>query len=429
MKHSVEKVSESRVKVTVDVDKEAWKAGQEKSFRKLSAKVSVPGFRPGKAPEQLLREHVSQSDIWDDAIQGLLQTVFAEVLKEEKLQPYFRPNVSVSKIDADELQIVFELILVPSVTLGEYKGLSEKKEAPALTDKEVDEAIAKLLAGNGTLALVDRPAKDGDTVTLDFEGFLPDEKGALAPFEGGKADNYALELGSHSFVPGFEEAIVGLKAGESKDIKVKFPENYVKQLAGKEATFKVAVHEIKEKRVPELNEESVKALKIADVANVDQLKEYEKKTLLAQKVRESEQKYYSAIVAKIVKNAKVTIDPEVIKAGAASLEDNLKKRLEQQSLTLEQYLQITGEKEDDLKGKFAVQAENEIKEFAVLSEIALAEKIVVTDADVDAEIKRMAAEYKLKEEDVKGYLAKNMDGFRNNLQDKKVHDFIVSVSK
>jgi trigger factor len=429
MKHTVEKISESHVKVTVDVDPNLWKEGQEKSFNKLSAKVSVPGFRPGKAPKEMLRERVAPNDIFDDAIQNLLTPVFAEVLQEEKLQPYFRPNVSVTKVSSDELQIVFEIILVPSVKLGEYKGLSEKKEAPAVTDAEIDEAIKKLLEGNATLVLVDREAKLGDTVTLDFEGFLADEKGELKPFDGGKADNYTLELGSHSFVPGFEEALVGLKVNEPKDIKVKFPENYVAELAGKEATFKVLIHEIKEKKIPELNEESIKALKIEGVSTLDQLKDHEKKDLLEGKVRESENKYYQAIVNKIIANAKVTIDPEVIKAGSAQLEDNLKKRLEQQGLTMEQYLQITGEKEDGLKAKFAEQAENEIKEFAVLSEIAVAEKITVTDADVEAEIAKMAEQYKLKVEEVKGYLEKNMDGFRNNLQDKKIHDFIISVSK
>lgn len=429
MKHTVEKISESHVKVTVDVDAALWKDDQAKSFKKLSAKVSVPGFRPGKAPEALLKEHVSESDIWDDAIQGLLTPVFADVLREEKLQPYFRPNVSVSKISGDELQIVFEIILVPSVKLGEYKGLSEKKEAPSVTDKEVAEAIDKLLQGSATLALVDRAAALGDTVTLDFEGFLADEKGTLVPFDGGKADNYALELGSHSFVPGFEEALVGLKAGDSKEIKVTFPTNYVKDLAGKEATFKVLIHEVKEKKVPALSDEAVKGLHIEGAETIDALKEHEKKELLESKVRDSEKKYYDAIVAKIVKGAKITVDPEVIKAGAAQLEDNLKKRLEQQGLSIEQYQQITGETPEAMKAKFATQAEDEIKEFAVLSEVAVAEKIEVSDADVEAEIAKMAEEYKMKVEDVKGYLAKNMDGFRSNLLDKKIHDFIVSVSK
>jgi trigger factor len=429
MKHTVEKISESHVKVTVDVDADLWKAGQEKSFNKLSAKVNVPGFRPGKAPKEMLRERVPQNDIFDDAIQNILTPVFAQVLQEEKLQPYFRPNVSVTKVSPDELEVVFEIILVPSVKLGDYKGLSEKKEAPAVTDEEVSAAIKKLLEGSATLVLVDREAKLGDTLTLDFEGFLPDEKGAMKPFDGGKADNYTLELGSHSFVPGFEESLVGIKVNEPKEIKVKFPENYVKELAAKEATFKVLVHEIKEKKVPELTEEAVKELKITDVATIDQLKEYEKKTLLEQKVRESENKYYQSIVNKIIANAKVTIDPEVIKAGEAQLEENLKKRLEQQGLSMDQYLQITGEKEDGLKAKFSEQAANEIKEFAVLSEIAVAEKIVVTDKDIDEEIARMAEQYKLKVEEVKGYLAQNMDGFRNNLQDKKIHDFIISVSK
>jgi len=429
MKHTVEKVSESHVKVTVDVDASLWKEGQEKSFKKLSGKVSIPGFRPGKAPEQMLRERIPQSDIWDDAIQGLLSPVFADVLTEEKLTPYFRPNVSVTKVSPEELALSFDIILIPSVKLGEYKGLSAKKEAPAVTEEEVDESINKLLAGNATLALVDREAKLGDTVTLDFEGFIADDKGTLAPFEGGKADNYALELGSHSFVPGFEEALVGLKVNDAKDIKVTFPENYVKELAGKEATFKILIHEIKEKKIPALNEESIKELKIDGVTSIEQLREHEKTALLTGKVREAENKYYQAIVNKIIANSTISIDPEVIKGGEAQLEENLKKKLEQQGLTLEQYFQITGETPDGAKAKFAEQAATEIKEFAVLSEVATAEKITVSDADVEAEIARMAEQYKLTVEDVKKYLGQNMDNFRNGLQDKKVHDFILSVSK
>jgi trigger factor len=429
MKHTVEKITPSHVKLTVEVEQPLWKESQEKSFTKLSAKVSVPGFRPGKAPKEMLRERIPTDDIWNDAIEAILSPVFAQALTEEKLAPYFRPQVNITKVSPDELTIVYDVILVPSVKLGTYKGLAEKKEAPSVTDEEIKDAIDKLLKNQATLVLVDRPAQLGDTVDLDFDGYLPDEKGELKAFDGGKADNYSLELGSHSFIPGFEEAVVGLKAGDKKDIKVTFPKEYVKELAGKEATFKILVHEVKEKKVPELNEETIKNLHIKDVTTLEQLQDYEKKALLEEKVRAAEDRYYQGLVNQIVKASEVVVDEEIIKAQAAEYEDNLKKRVEQQGLTFEQYLEATGTKEEDLKAKLAAQAKDEIANFFVLHEIQVAEKLALTDEDVEKEIARMAETYKLKVEDVKGYLKDNMDNFRSNLQEKKIHDYIISVSK
>ncbi len=301
--------------------------------------------------------------------------------------------------------------------------------APSVDEEEVNAAIKKLLEGNSSLVLVERPAKLGDTVVLDFDGYLPDEKGNLKKFEGGEAKNYSLELGSHQFVPGFEEAVVGLKAGEKKDIKVTFPTNYVKDLAGKEATFKIEVHEVKEKQTPALDEEAVKELNIKDVDSVEKLKAHEKETILKDKVSKAEADYYNAIMAEIVKGTTYVIDDSIIVNEAAQMEENLKKQVEQQGLSFEQYLEITGGKEEDLKKTYHEQAEKNIKEFLATEEIAKAEKILVSDEDVAAEIKKIAEQYKMKEDEVKNILSKNMEQWKENLRQKKIHDFIVSVSK
>jgi len=329
----------------------------------------------------------------------------------------------------DALELVYTVVLFPSAKLGDYKGLKAEKVAPSVTDAEIADSINKLLQGNASLALVEREAKLGDTVVLDFDGYLPDEKGALKAFEGGKADNYALELGSHQFVPGFEEGVVGMKSGDKKDLKVTFPTNYVKELAGKEATFKVTVHEVKEKQIPALDDAAVKELHIADVDTVAKLQAHEKESLLKSKVETEENKYYQAIVDQIVAKTTYVIDDEIIANEAANLEENMKKQVEQQGLTFEQYLEITGAKEEDLKKTYREQAAKNIKEFLALEEIAKAEKLSVSDDDVNAEIKKIAEQYKMKEEEVRNVLAKNMEQWKDNLRQKKIHDFILSVSK
>ncbi len=428
MKHTVEKVTPSQVKIAVAVDRDMWKGAQEKAFNKVSAKVSVPGFRPGKAPKSLLKERVNPEAVWNEAIENVLTPVYAEVLGEEKLSPAFRPNVSITKLSDEELEVVYQVVLVPEVTLGEYKGLKATREAPSVTDKEIEDAIEKLLKGNAELVLSDKPAKMGDTLNIDFEGFTADENGALKAFDGGKANNYSLELGSHQFIPGFEEELVGLKSEDKKTFKVTFPTNYVKELAGKEATFNVTVHEVKEKIIPELNDDSVKELCIKDVATVDALKEHEKTTILKQKLTQSENKYYNDLLAKIVENSTFVIDPSIIAGEAHQMQENLKKQVEQNGLTFEQYLDITGTKADDLAKTYMTEAEKNIKNFLATNKIAEAEKIDVTDADVDAEIEKMAAEYKMEAKQVRSILEKNMDDYKNNLRSKKIREWIIENS-
>ncbi len=428
MKHTVEKLSPSQVKIVVDVDLPVWKAAQAKAFDKVSQKVSVPGFRPGKAPKELLKEKVNQEAVYNEAIDQVLSPVYAEVIGEEKITPFFRPEISITKMSDSELEVVYAITLIPEVTLGAYKGLKATKEAPAVTDGEVKDAIDKLLKGDASLALVDRAAQLGDTVTLDFDGYIADATGALKAFDGGKADNYALELGSHQFIPGFEEAVVGLKSGDKKDIKVAFPTNYVKELAGKEATFKILVHEVKEKQIPTLTDAAVKDLNVKDVDTIAKLQDYEKAALLKDKIQKADDAYYSAILDQIVAASTFVIDPAIIANEAASMEDNLKKQVEQQGLTFDQYLQITGGKEEDLKKTYLTEAEKNVKAFLATTKIAEAEKLAISDADVDAEIKKIADQYKMKEEEVRNILAKNLEDWKNNLLQKKIHDFIVAVN-
>lgn len=406
-----------------------WKEAQDKAFKKVSAKVSVPGFRPGKAPAPILREHTNPEAIFNEAIDSVYPEVLTAILQEEKLNIAARPSVSVTKLSGEELELVFDFILVPTAKLGEYKGLAAKKEAPSVSDKEVDDAIGKLLQQNASLAVVDRAAKLGDTIILDFDGYMADEKGALKAFDGGKAENFTLELGSHQFIPGFEEGCVGLKSGDKKDLVVKFPENYIHDLANKEATFKITIHEVKEKQIPALTDEAVKEIGIKDVNDVAALKEYEKKNILTDKLSKSEAAYYSAILDQIVANSTFVIDPSIIAGEAARMEDNLKKQIEQQGLTFEQWLEVTGSKEDDLKKTYLQQAEKNFKDYLAEEQIATLEKIEIADSDVDAEVKRLAEQYKMDEKEVRSVIEKNLDQWKNNIRQKKIHDAIVAFSK
>ena len=428
MKHTIEQITPSRVKVTVDLEKEVWVEAQEKAFNKVSAKVSVPGFRPGKAPKNLLKERVNQEAVYNEAIDSVLNPTFAELIKETKVRPFFRPEVAVTKLSDTELQLAYTIITVPSAKLGTYKGLKAERPADVVTDAEVEAAVARRFESNAELVLVEREAKMGDTVTIDFNGFLPDENGNLKPFEGGKVDNYTLVLGSHSFIPGFEEEVAGMKKDETKSFKVTFPTNYVKELAGKDAQFTVTLHEVKEKKIPAADDASVKELGIKEVNTIAELKEFEKKHLLERKVRDSEERFYNAILGQIVEGATFTLDQDIIANEAAQSENNLKKQIEQNGLTFEQYLEITGGKIEDLRATFMKQAEASLKGYIVLNAIGEAEDLFIKDADVDAEVKAMAEQYKMKEEEIRGFINRDLDGFKNNLFQKKVRAWILANS-
>jgi trigger factor len=424
MAEKFKKVAEGKVSFKTAAIKEDWKNAQEKAFHKLATKVKVDGFRPGKYPESMLRGKIDPNKIFDEAINQILPLLYGKAIREADVQPYGQPAITVTKLSDEELEVEFTVSVMPSVKLGEYKGLTAKKEAPSVSDKEVEERIQNQLKGAATLEVVDREAKMGDTVVIDFEGYVDGKA-----FEGGKADNYALELGSHSFVPGFEEALVGVKTGEKKDVRITFPENYVKELASKDALFKCKVHEIKERKIPELNDEAVKDLGIAGVETVEALKEKNKADILAAKVNDAERAYFSAILDQIVAGAKIEIADEIVAGEAKEQEENMKKRIESQGLTFEQYLEITGEKIENFRKKLADDCRKNLTEFFVLQTIGRNEKLTATDEDVDAEIAKMAENYKMKPEEIKKAIEPQLDQLKSNITNRKIQEFILANNK
>lgn len=423
MTHTVKEIAPRKVEAVVEIDEGIWKEAQERGFKKVASTISIPGFRPGKAPEAMLRGRVDQAKVWNEAIDSVLQTAYVELLNAEKLRPMERPDVEVTKLSPNELTIKFTIVLIPEVTLGTYKGLSAELKVAKVTEKEIEDAISARLAQSADLVLVDREAQKGDTVVIDFVGYV---EGQDKPFDGGTAENYSLELGSNSFVPGFEDSLIGVKPGEKRDVKITFPTQYVAELAGKEALFKVTVHEVKEKSIPTLSDEAVKDFGIKDVNTIEELHEHEKKHLLEHKVADANREHYEALVKQIVDGATVTFAQETLQKEASAREEDLKKRVESNGLTFQQYLDVLGQKIEELRANILKETEESLKRYLVLEEIAIAEHLIVDDTELDLEISKLAGQYNMKTEDVKAQLGSQIENFRSNLQNRKIQEYILA---
>lgn len=424
MERKITKLENCRVQVDVVVDEATWKAAQEKAFKKVAADVTVDGFRKGKAPEALVRKHVDQMKVIDEAVNGLLPDLYREILDQDKIEPFAQPKVDVTKISDANLEVKFVIVTAPEVKLGQYKGLEIGKKEVKVSAKEVNEAIDDLRKQNASLVLKEGASELGDTVVLDFAGSIDG-----VPFEGGSAQNYELELGSHSFIPGFEEQLVGLKAGEHKDVNVTFPEQYAENLAGKPAVFACDIHEVKTKKLPELNDEFVKDLGIKDVETLDALKENKKNELKAKKEREAKTEYLTSLYSTIAKNSEIAIPEEMIEEQAASMRKDMENRMSQSGFTLEQYLQILGQKEEDFMAKLKEDAKRDITNYFILEEVGKVEKMQLTDADVEFEMAKLAEQYNMKLEDVKKALSTQMNDFRHNLEMTRIEEFLLENNK
>ena len=420
MKRVVNKLEKSKVEVICDLETAAWKEAQQKAFAKLAANLEIKGFRKGKVPTDIAKKHLDSGSVFNEAINSSLQPAFEEVLREEKLQPFARPTVDVTKVSDTELQLKFVIVLAPEVKLGNYKGLGIKKDSCKVEEKEIDEAIEKLVAQNASLVVKEGEAKKGDTVVIDFVGSVDGKE-----FEGGKGENYSLELGSNSFVPGFEDQLVGHKAGDDVEVNVTFPTQYVPELAGKKALFKCKVHEVKEKVLPKLDEELIKDLNLPEVKDEASLREYEKKTLLSQKENKAQSEALNKVIDKIASDAKIEIADEVIAEEVEGMKKNMEQQVQQRGLTLEQYYQITGQKVEDVERSMKLEAEKNLRAMLCMEEIAKAEKLEVSDADVDKEMQSIADMYKMPVDKVKEILGKDMSRFKLELRQRKIQDFLV----
>ena len=424
MERKVTKLEHSHVQVDVVVDEKSWKDAQEKAFNKLAENVTIDGFRKGKEQKNLVRSHVDPMKVLDEAINALLPKIYTEILEKDGIRPYARPAVDVTKVSDTELEVRFVLVTAPEVKLGQYKGLEIGKKEVKVTKKDIEEALEGARKDNASLVIKEGESALGDTVVMDFVGKVDG-----VAFEGGSADNHELELGSHQFIPGFEEQLVGHKAGEKVNVNVKFPENYTPELKGKDATFECLIHEVKEKKLPELTDEFVKELKIEGVDSVEAFRAKKEQDLKVQKENEARREYMAKLVETIAKNSKIDLAEEIIENQVQSRKEDMVKRIEQSGIKLEQYLQILGQSEEQFTAQIREQALKETTEYIVLEEIGKAENIAVSDADLEFEFAKLAEQYKMKLEDVKKALSNNLDEFRHNLKMQRIDEFLYNENK
>lgn len=394
----------SQGELNVKISGDAWKNAQEKAFKKLAKNVEVKGFRKGQVPEAMARKAVSQQNILIEAVDEVAGNAMQEGMKEHDLWVIARPELAVDAISEEEVSLTFKITVKPEVTLGDYKGLEVSKDEISVEDSEVDAQLTSLQERFAELVVKeDGSVENGNTAVIDFEGF----KDGVA-FEGGKGENYPLEIGSGSFIPGFEEQLVGLKAGEEKDVEVTFPENYgAADLAGAPVVFKVKVHEIKEKTLPEINDDLIKDAEINDVDTVEAFKEYTVNNITKQKESDADRKFENDMLTKLMENTPVEIPEAMISDELNSMVQDFAQRLAQQGFPLDQYFQMTGLDEDKLREQMQPEAKSKVHVRLVLDAIANAEDLKVEDKDVEVEYESIANQYGMEVDKVKEAINKD----------------------
>ena len=395
---SCEKVEKSQVALTIEVNAAEFEAAVEKAYQKMRRKISVPGFRPGKAPRKMIERMYGAEVFFEEAINIAFPEAYEAAAEQEKLQIVGYPTVEmVGEVTKDGFTFKATTPVYPEVTLGEYKGLKAEKPEVKVLAADVDERLKALADRNTRLVSVDRAAKSGDTAVIDFEGFLDGK-----PFDGGKGENHNLELGSGSFVPGFEDQVIGMKAGEEKDIDITFPENYTPELAGKPVVFHVKVNEVKVKEVPAVDDEFAK-----DVSEFDTLKELKadiKKKMTAERTEAAQRAFEDVLMAKVAEGVEAEIPHEMVELQAERMMEQFKQQLAAQGIPFDQYLKMTGTTEADFRKQADGPAAEQVKMDLAVEAIIKAEGLEATDEDVENELKNVAEKYGMDLETVKKYL-------------------------
>ncbi|MBN4913055.1 trigger factor [Staphylococcus sp. EG-SA-13] len=409
--------------LTVTVPKEEVDKGLDKAFKKVVKQINVPGFRKGKMPRPLFEQRFGVESLYQDALDFILPEAYGNAVEEAEINPVDRPEIDVTQMEKGK-ELIFEATVTvePEVELGDYKGLSIEKQDRDVTDEEFNQAIEDAVSRQAELTVKEGEIAEGDVVNINFDGYVDGEA-----FEGGQAEGYDLEIGSGSFIPGFEEQLIGLKANDSKDVVVTFPEEYhAEELAGKEATFKCEVNEVKSKEIPELDDELAQELD-ESVSTVDEYKEKLRKDLEEAKVNQAEATEKEEAITKATDNAKVDIPEAMINTELDRMMQEFEQRISQQGLNLELYYQFSGQSEEELKAQMKEDAEKRVKTNLTLRAIADAENIEVSDADVEAEFAKMSEQFGLSVEDIKATLGNN-DILVNDLKIQKVIDLLVAES-
>jgi trigger factor len=420
-----EKLEGNQGVLTVEVDTETVEKSLDSAFKKVVTQVQVPGFRKGKMPRPLFEKRFGVESLYQDAIDIMLPDAYMNAVTEAGIDPVDRPEIDVEQIEKGKPFIFTAKVIVkPEVKLGEYKGLEVEEFDVTVTDEDVENELKTMQERQAELVVKEEgKAELGDTIVMDFEGFVDGEA-----FEGGKAESYSLELGSGQFIPGFEEQLVGLAAGESKDVEVSFPEEYhAAELAGKPAVFKTTIHEIKAKELPELDDEFAKDVD-DEVETLDALKEKIKSRLEHDKEHQKEHHLQDAVVEKAVENVEIDIPAVMIDNEVDRMVQEFGQRLQMQGMNMELFFQFSGKDEAALREEMKVEAEQRVRGSLTLEAIAKAENIEVSEEELNAEVQKMADMYNMTAENIKAALG-NLEGVTSDLQIKKAIEFLVTNSK
>ena len=394
---SCEKLDKSKVALTIEADAAAFEAAINKAYLQQRSKISVPGFRPGKAPRKMIESMYGAEVFYEEAVNILLPDAYEAAVKEQELKVVGYPEVELESCGKDGVVFKCTVAVYPEVTLGQYKGLEAPKAEVNVTDEDVDNRLNEMADRNSRLVSVEREIQKGDTADIDFEGF---DNGVA--FDGGKGENFDLEIGSGSFVPGFEEQLIGMKAGEEKDIDITFPENYTPELAGKPVVFHVKVNEVKVKEVPAIDDEFAK-----DVSEFDTLKDLKadiKKKMTAERTEAAQRAFEDVLMAKVAEGVEADIPQEMVELQAERMMEQFKQQLASQGIPFDQYLKMTGTTEADFRQQAEGPASEQVKMDLAVEAIIKTEGLEASDEDVENEMKSVAEKYGMDLDTVKKYL-------------------------
>ena len=422
-----EKVEENKVKLTVTVEKEIFNKGLDEAFKKVVKNINVPGFRKGKVPRFIFEKKFGVESLYEEAINYIISKEYPKAVEEAKIEPVAQPEIDVDfeNMGKDKPFTFYATVVVkPEVKLGQYKEIEVKPLSTEVTDEDIEKEINMLLEQHSELVVKEKEAELNDIVIIDYEGFIDN-----TPFAGGKATNYSLKLGSKSFIPGFEDQLVGIKALEERTITVTFPVDYhAEDLKGKEAQFKVKCHEVKVLEIPELNEDFIKELNRENINTVEELKEDIKNNISKRKETDAKNHVIDTVVDTAAYNAEINIPEEMIEAETDIMLKDTENRLQQQGINLDLYFKFTGSTLEGLKEQLREQAIKRIRYNLTLEQIAKEENIEVTEEDINEEFNRLAQTYNMPVDQVKSFFP-DTTHFKQDIALRKAVDFLVENVK
>ena len=410
--------------VVIKIDGEAWKNALDKAFKVKSKDAKVDGFRKGKVPRDIYEKHFGKESLWLEAADTVLQDAYTKAMEESKLVPVVQPDVSLKNLSDELVEFTFKIITKPEVNVKKYKGLKVAKEEVKVTKEEIEHELSHVLEKYTELVTKEGKVENGDIAVIDFEGF----KDGVA-FDGGKGENYSLEIGSHTFIPGFEEQVIGMSVGEEKDINVTFPEDYgVKDLKGAPVVFKVKVNEVKTKEARELDEDFFEDLGLEGVDSKEKLEAEIEKSIKAQKEMDVENKYIDAILEEVSKNVEVDIPEEMVNEEIDRLKKRFEEQMRMQGISIDLYYQFTKSTEEDLRNQLEKEAYSNVLYRLMLEEIMTLEKIEVTEEEAEKEAEELAKKYQVAKDEFLSQFG-GIDMIKYDLEMRKTIDLLKELNK